>query len=230
MSTILVRTIEVKVNNSKGYVYNEHDLETLSPNPGDVYFFVNKDRGFKQWTGNEWIPTNPIEKWKRLKWGGNYGEEEKDLYYNNGGQMRDHFLSHFSPYEDIIDRGIPKDTDEELRVILEKNGYRHTWVLVSELQKLFEIELEKLTGKAKELAYKGIISEKLQRIEELISKGKSDIIPQDPDPEDTLDFLFSDEIWKVLSIYQEIGKLEFLAHEFSGTYNSENIRVHYYLE
>ena len=100
MSVEIVRIIEVKQNNSKGYIYSNDDLKKINPEPGDIYFFVNKERGYKVWTGSSWEPTEPKSWWKRLTW-----RKEDNYFCDCGGPIRDYFLGYFSPYTDIKERG-----------------------------------------------------------------------------------------------------------------------------
>lgn len=231
MSTTLVRILEIKKNNSKGYIYNTEDLKRIDPLPGDTYFFVRKKLGgYKTWDGNSWVPTTPKIRWERLTWGGLEDEDgEKDLFYDTGGKITSYYLSRWEKnYEKYKERGIPEDTDPELKEILKNNGYNHTWFLVSELEQILDLEIERFKTKVIERSKQDLILEKLQKIEDLVLKRESDVSPQDLDPEETLEYLFEDDIWNLLSLQEELGKIEILAEQFSNVWKKEDIRVHYY--
>lgn len=223
MSTYVVRIIEVKKNNSKGYLYSKSDLEAVKPNPGDIYFFNNFDRGFKLWTGTEWIPTEPEYKWERVVWKG-----EDNYFCDNGGPIRDYILGYWSPYEDLKERGIPRDCSPELKKELEKEGYKHTWILYSELSSIQDKELLKFKDKVRKISDSSALARRLDRLEELISKGKSEIKIEEPDPEETLDYVFEDDIWTLLSVTSEMAKIRIITEEFSGYAKDEDIRINYY--
>lgn len=222
MSVDVVRIIETKKNNSKGYIYNSSDLEKINLNPGDIYFFVNKDRGFKQWDGTTWDPTTPDTWWERVRW------NEESFICNSGWRIRDYYLGGWGPYEEIKNRGIPDDCSPETRTELESEGYNHTWVLLSELEEIGKKEEEHFKERLREIAEKEIISQRLDRIEKLIKGDKEIPAIEELYPDEGLDSVIEEEMDNLRCLDYEISKISLLAKEFAGEWKSENIRVNYY--
>lgn len=222
MSVDVVRIIETKKTNSKGYIYNSSDLEKVNPNPGDVYFFVNKDRGFKEWNGTAWNPVVPETWWERVRW------NEESYICDSGWRIRDHYLGNWGPYDGIKNRGIPEDCMPETRKELESEGYNHTWVLLSELEEIGEKEKEIFKKRLKEVAEKEIISQRLDRIEKLV-RGEIDIPEiEELSPDEGIESVVEEEMENLICLETEISRIGLLAQEFSGGWKSENIRVNYY--
>ena len=227
MSTDVVRIIEVKRNNSKGHIYNKKELKELNPNPGEIYFFHYDDEGFKVWTGNSWETTHPEYRWERVKW-----KENENFIINGGWKIKTHILSNWGgDYEVLRDRGIPEDSSEEVKKELtESGGYKHTWILLSELIEARDKELGLFKEKVQRISDTTAISRRLDRLEELILKGKTKIKIKDQEYEETLDYLFDEEIWNIISIDNEISNISLLVDLFSGYAKKEDIRINYYLE
>lgn len=222
MSVDVVRIIETKKNNSKGYIYNSSDLEKIRPNPGDIYFFVNKDRGFKEWNGTAWNPIVPKTWWERVRW------NEESYICNSGWRIRDHYLGSWGPYDEIKNRGIPDDCMPETREMLESEGYNHTWVLLSELEEIEKKEEEIFKRKIKEVTEKEIIFQRLDRIEKLIKGDKNIPKIEEIYPDEGIDSVIEEEMDNVRCLDNEIATIKLLSEEFAREWKNENIRINYY--
>lgn len=220
MGSILLRCIEIKKNNLKGYIHTQKDLSKLNPEKGDLYCFIYENSIFKEWNGSDWVNSSKKEWWVQLDW----NKKENNVFYDTGGSLKTFYLSKLSPYKNILDRGIPDDSNQELREYLNNNGDYHTWVLLSELSFIYEIELERLKQKLKLSTVDEEINKRLSRLEKAVLNINLSSI------EESFNEVFDNEIETIQSLYREINIIRFLSENFGDVWKEEDIRINYFIE
>ena len=279
MSTYVTRVIEVKLPDIQGYVWQEKDLDKLDKKklkPWDIYK-VNSDNEYpyRKWHIAHEIDGIPAY-WEKIKtcnyswhllkyWVTNniYGYKTDhpdylkdnielkriDDYCNNGGSIRDVYLSQwYSDKYKITDRGVPNDCSDETKTVLELDNqynYNRTYVLLSELNSIYSREIESFKNKIKETIFNKqlkTIDEKVDKIYsklndenihiENISTNKDKSISLDEEDNDdyevNIDTLFEDEFYDIQTLNDEITIIDHLVDEIYGYISSENIRINYY--
>lgn len=281
MSTYVTRVIEVKLPDIKGYVWSEKDLDKLDNKklyPWDIYK-VNSDTeypyrkfhapkeidnipGFWEpikscnysWHLLEYWVTNNIHGYKTDHpdyLNGNIELKRIDDYCNNGGSIRDVYLSQwYSDKYKITDRGVPNDCSDETKKVLELDNqynYNRTYVLLSELNSIYSREIESFKNKIKETIFNEQLKTIDEKVDKIYNKLNGENIPEDTstnedksislDVEDdengydykvNIDTLFEDDFYDIQTLSDEITIINHLVDETYGYVSSENIRINYY--
>lgn len=282
MSTYVTRVVEVKLPCIQGYVCQEKDLDKIdkkSLKPWDVYK-INSDSEYpyRKWhvahdidgIPEHWEKMKSCDyKWELLKyWVTNnihgYKTEHPDYlsdktelkkktdFWNNGGSIRDVYLSQwYSDKYNIVDRGIPDDCSEETLKELElddKYIYNRTNVLLSELCSIYSREIEEFKNKIKDNIFNKQLKTIDEKVDKIYSKLNGEDIPSDDsstnkenndnisleDDEEEYDYevnintLFDEKFNDIQTLNDEITIIHHLVDETYGYISSENIRVNYY--
>lgn len=184
--------------------------------------------------------------------------QEQFLWCNNGGFIRDDYIGHGWGERVFQDRGLPDDVSELVKKDIESDyHYGMTYVLLSEWEKLFEKEQEKFVSEVKKRFRDEKIEDVMDKLDELangnrriievLSKIKADVtidwedavkIPKkkkkkeddDFEWEESVDYMFEEEIWRLYLIRMEIDRCEFITEYLAdGIVSSDKIRIIYYL-
>lgn len=168
--------------------------------------------------------------------------KEKLYWCDNGGYVRDDYIStHGFSESKVAGRGLPKDVSPEIKedVEEEKYAYDKTWVTLSEWENLFDSAISDFQHKLeKRYAEKDRdeISEMLDTILHTIKnpeyKPPKKKKKNDEDSiyyEDSVEYMFEEEIWKLFQIHSEIETIRFILDEFNGNLRTDGCRVIYYL-
>lgn len=255
MSIYTYRLTEIKYEDIVSSVWKKKELDELKPTVGDVYkvnspendeypyykFMGYKEDGItKNWEGQHSVTYH----WEPVFW---FTPSQKVfsknyMWCNNGGEIRDTFIGRSWGEDEygIKERGFPSDMSSEIREYLNEYGkdtYSHTWVLLSEWENIFDMEAEKFLAKVKSKFKDDKLDEINEKIETIISLIKEETITKKKKKkseefeyyEDTLEYLFEEEIWKLYSIREEISKIRFLSEEIMNNFKEENVRIIYYL-
>ena len=165
--------------------------------------------------------------------------EENLCWSNNGGSIRDDYIS-TSAWNNygLSGRGLPKDVSEEVKKdITSDYAYDMTWVTLSEWEATFETAKERFRQKLTErFMNRSIddINEKLDTILKTIKNpdykpGKKKKKEEDDYYEDTIEYLFEEDIWELFNIQTEIDRVEFIVEEFDNNFSTLETRIIYYL-
>ncbi len=167
--------------------------------------------------------------------------EENLLWSNNGGFIRDDYISsHSLSSHKFANRGLPSDVSEEVKADIESEKYNYdkTWVDLDEWEAAFETAKEKFMKNVQlkfEKMNKKDISDKLDTILATIKdpnyKPKKKKKEEDEDYyyEDTIEYLFEEDIWELFNIQMEIDRTEFIVEQFDNHYSHLGTRIIYYL-
>lgn len=280
MSTYVTRVIEVRLPEIDGYVWQEKDLDKLDKKtlkPWSIYK-VNSDTEYpyRKWHVAHDIDGIP-EHWEKMKtceykwnlfkyWVPNNIHDKTDKpdflddktelkrktdFWNNGGSIRDIYLSQwYSDKYNIAERGIPDDCSEETRKELDlddKYIYNRTNVLLSELCSIYNREIEEFKNKIKDNIFNKQLKTIDEKVDKIYSKLNGEDIPEDTstnkenddnisleddgegyDYEVNIDTLFDEEFNDIQTLNDEITIIHHLVDETYGYISSENIRVNYY--
>ena len=166
--------------------------------------------------------------------------EEHILWANNGGYIRDEYISSRG-FDDskFANRGLPNDVSEEVKKDIESDyHYDMTYVTLQEWETAFEAARKDFEEKVK----KRYMAKNLEEIKESIHtilktikdgeykpKKKKKKDDEDIYYEDTIEYLFEDEIWRLFLINEEIMKTEFIVDEFDDNFSHGGTRIIYYL-
>ena len=168
---------------------------------------------------------------------------ENLLWCNNGGYIRDEYISSrgFGSSK-FANRGLPDDVSEEVfkDIASEKYAYDKTWVTLQEWETAFESAKEKFmlgVEKRYDKMSRNEISEKLDNILATLKdpnyepekKEESDDEDGYIEYEDTIEYMFEEEIWELFNIQMEIDRAEFILEQFDNHYNRLASRIIYYL-
>ena len=162
--------------------------------------------------------------------------EENILWANNGGYVRDEYIGSRSA---ISNRGIPEDASDEVKKDICKESYAYdiTWATLSEWETLFETAKEKFIRGVEERFAKMTKEEISRKLDEILERlkdlyhtpEKKDEETYIPEYEDTIEYMFDDEIWELFNIRMEIDRTEFILEQFDNNYRRLNARIIYYL-
>ena len=241
----------------QGEVYKINDYnrpEDVAPYyKSDGVQWVPLDKVEKKWVPIKWysfLPKNrvidnedPYYKPKYIVAKDENGDEiylkENILWANNGGFVRDDYISSRSWNQSAVaGRGLPSDISDEVKNDIDSDyAYDKTWVTLAEWETIYE-EAEKEFRRKVEKYFEGEkndeINRKLEHIIKLI-KNPNAKAPRKKekgnyyDYEDSLDYLFEEDIWKLFNIQAEIEKTEFILQEFEDWFSHEDVRIIYYL-
>lgn len=220
-----------------------------------TYIWKPLDKVEKKWVPVKWygfLPKNKVlenhDPYYKPKYvvakDGNGKEmflEENLLWCNNGGFVRDDYISsHGLSSHKFANRGLPSDVSEEVKADIESEKYNYdkTWVDLDEWEVAFEAAKEKFMKNVQlkfEKMNKKDISDKLDTILATIKdpnyKPKKKKKEEDEDYyyEDTIEYLFEEDIWELFNIQMEIDRTEFIVEQFDNHYSHFGTRIIYYL-
>lgn len=237
----------------------------------NIPYNISKDFiKYWKWTNGEWQPVTKRKKyWKMLPlWynnsstsyantlsSDNYittkdGEKIKVRHFNcicdNGGDIRDYYLSNWGPYDDIRERGIADDISEEAKNYLDycTDKYHETYVTLKELCDISGKEFTIFRNKVES----AILNKKLDIISDNVSKIYSKLNGIDPEtpvektgeePEDEyiddeeydkFEYIWDEDFNQMMSIKREINSIYTLVDVVYGYVNVEDIRIHYFFD
>ena len=183
---------------------------------------------------------------------------ESIMWCNNGGHIRDDFIG--NGWGDCVfkGRGIPSDVSEEVKKDIESDyHYGMTYVTLAEWDKMFESELSKFVAEVKKRFRDEKLDKVMTKLDDILkySIRSSNILSKMQDGsaetvkephsrrrkknteegddfmwEDSIDYMFEEEIWKLFNIQTEIDRCEFIVEDVCGLYTDrENVRIIYYL-
>ena len=166
--------------------------------------------------------------------------QENFLWANNGGCVRDDYISTRGWRESkVAGRGLPVDVSEEVESdIVSDYHYDMTWVTVSEWEEILEARKKEFESEVYKRYAKEDKREVMAKLDEIFKaikdpnytpkkKKKSD--EDAPDWEETVEYLFEEEIWDLFLIHMEINRTEFILQEFADSYAYSEARIIYYL-
>lgn len=166
---------------------------------------------------------------------------KENLYWcNNGGYIRDEYIStrawKASP---ISGKGLPEDVSQEVKEDIESEKYAYdiTWVRQKEWELIYEEavddfrrKVEERFGKKEDNEIKRMLDTILNTIKDSSYQPKKHKKEDEEEfYEDTIDYLFEEEIYKLYQIREEIEKIEFIKEEFDTNLHTTSCRVIYYL-
>lgn len=185
--------------------------------------------------------------------------KQRILWANCGGYIRDDYIGKNIGGEAFFqNRGLPVDVSPEIKKDIESDyHYGETYVLLSEWEALLNAEWEKFVNKVKERFKDEKIEDILLKISDLFklnaemakclqrieSKSEAEPTPiairkrrkssknkYDDYYEDSLDYLFDEEIHRIFQIREEIDRCDFIVNELGESFaDSKKIRIIYYL-
>lgn len=169
--------------------------------------------------------------------------KENLLWVNNGGHVRDDYISGsgLNGCSPLSKRGLPDDISEEVKNDIKSDySYDETWATLAEWEAAydaaildFRLKVEKYYAKENkdEINRKlDIILKRLKDPDYTPKKMRKKATEDDYyDYEDTIEYLFEEEIWRLFNIRMEIDRTEFIIEEFSDWYSPEKARIIYYL-
>ena len=193
------------------------------------------------------------EVWKRPN-----GDEQvmvrHDLWANNGGPIRDEYISERLAYIDVPfrGRGLPNDVSAQTRLAMTDKsngrlyGYSITWCTIDEWRALYDSEQDRILGKirdAYENKYHNDVNSKLDFIIDHMKDPMSadtaslrkptdaerDECDADEDYYDSPQCIIDEEMPNLYSIGYEIGRLEQISSMYGFYGSSNDVRVIYYL-
>ena len=138
------------------------------------------------------------------------------------------------------DRGLPDDVSELVKKDIESDyHYGMTYVLLSEWESLFEKEQEKFVSEVKKRFRDEKLDLVLERVNALLyaQTGAKQYAPkkkkkedEELDWEESVDYMFEEEIWRLYLIRMEIDRCEFITEYLADVMvSSDKIRIIYYL-
>ena len=176
---------------------------------------------------------------------------EHDYWTNNGGAIRDDYLS---DRWGIIDcpfrsRGIPQDiSDETMKAMTDKDGklsgYSHTWAtlgewysfsnseetrIMSEIRQAIQKETSKSIEKKLDFIIQNMKDPLKMNLTEIYPKNDNEDEEESDEEYDNIDEIISDGMSKLYLIAQEIAKASLIA-DFADIYGEDSVRIIYYME
>ena len=166
--------------------------------------------------------------------------EEHICWENNGGCVRDDYISTRSWKDSKVSgRGLPSDVSEEVKNDVKSDyHYDMTWVTVSEWEEIFEARKKEFETEVYKRYAKEDKREVMAKLEDIFKAIKNpNYTPKkkkksDGDYlewEETVEYLFEEDIWDLFTLRMEITRTEFILEEFAGAYSYSESRIIYYL-
>lgn len=184
--------------------------------------------------------------------------QEGIMWCNNGGHIRDDYIGNGWGESTFKDRGLPADVSEEVKKDIESDyHYGMTYVLLSEWETVFDAEMKKFVAEVKKRFRDEKLDKVMAKLDDILkySIRSSNILSKMQDSsaetvnephsrrrkkntendedymwEDSIDYMFEEEIWKLFNIQMEIDRCEFIVEDIFGSYASnDKIRIIYYL-
>ena len=243
-----------KVNSDREYPYRKYHI--YNKNGGiSSYWEKLKTCDYKWHLVKYWVLNNPHSHTDKFEIVSNNDGEQEEVkriseYYDNGGSIRDVYLSRW--YEDtynIINRGIPEDCSEETRKELNLDDnyiYDRTYVLLSELCSIYSREIDNFKNKIKTTIFNEQLKTIDKKVDKIYSKLNGDEIKtevksesesevnessddtEEYDYEENIDTLFDETFIDIQTLNDEIVIIHRLVDEIYGYISSDNIRINYY--
>lgn len=219
--------------------------------------WVGKDRVDSVWTPIRWYfeksdidqGENPYEEqWEAKrndfraedKFGRKLHLQEGLMWCNNGGHIRDDYVGRGWGDTVFQERGFPDGVSDAVKKDIEDDyHYGVTYVTLSEWEKLYDKEYEKFVSEVKKRFRDEKLDEVLERLNILLydktldkkyaakKKTKED---DDLMWEDSVDYMFEEELWRLYNIRMEIDRCEFIVEELGNCYEGgDKVRIIYYL-
>ena len=191
------------------------------------------------------------------KFGKKHLLQEDFMWCNNGGYIRNDYIGRNIGNRVFQDRGLPSDVSPEVKKDVESDyHYGMTYVLLSEWEKLFETELESFAKEVKKRFRDEKIDKILEKLDSIFrySKRMIDVLDEmrhklsDPLPdfkekkktkkdkeedewwEDSVEYMFEEEIFRLFNIREEIDRCEFICENLGDCFpSSDKVRIIYYL-
>ena len=165
---------------------------------------------------------------------------QEHLYWcNNGGHIRDDYISSSSFERHVFaKRGLPNDVSDEVKEDIGSDyAYDQTWVKFTEWEYAFDNALKNFVAKVKERFNNATLDEINRKLDDIFKavkdpnyKPKKKKSEDDEEYyEDTLEYLFEEDIWELFHIREEMERIEFIAEDFGDTFANNDVRVIYYL-
>lgn len=193
--------------------------------------------------------TNP---WKKLKVMTDSDGKERffdtmHFFCNNGGAIRDEYLSDWSSGKSFHGRGLAEDTSEELKSELRKDDetltkYRYTHVYLNEWFNLYDSEEKRILNGLKDAYIKEASSRLEKKVDYILDNLKDPMgitreaiakLNETEDDEDSYydspECFIEENMYMLFHIAEEIGKIMVIAEDMYDTYGSDNIRVTYFV-
>ena len=201
----------------------------------------------------EQYPEHYMNPWKGIRV---LKEDDNERYFktvnfwaNNGGAIRDEYLSDYSYYgsPSFAGKGLPNDASPELIEALKEDGelpnYHYTHITLEELEKLYNSEETRILGLLKESYTKMMNDDINRKLDYIISHMKDpmkvnpdDLNKKESDDEDdddgyydSPDFIIDEYMPNLYLLAQEIAKANYIAEELYEVYGSDNVRITYYV-
>lgn len=195
-----------------------------------------------------------VKYWSDYKYGYHDTSKPADLYLkagetlkavkeitdfcDNGGSIRDKYLSTWYDYN-IKGRGLAPDMDEETKKVMhvdEKDYgcYGYTYVLLSELETIYEKDMESFKNDIKEYFNKEEHKTINKKLDKIYNKLTGEPIPENTDEQideediQTFDYLFDEVFWEIQTLNAEIIKIYHTVDQIYGFIPEDRIRINYY--
>lgn len=173
-----------------------------------------------------------------------------DSFENNGGAIRDEYLSNWvtANVPNWSGRGLPSDCSKELldSLIDEETGeiynYSYTHITLAELNTIYDSEEKRITGMLKDQYVKQMNSSIEKKLDYIIAHMKdplsvnpSDLNKKtdDEDDEDAYydspEYIIDEYFINLYLLAAEIAKIELISEHIYDVYSAENVRIVYYV-
>lgn len=220
-----------------------------------VVLWVPLDKVDSEWVPVKWysyLPKNKVlantDPYFKPKYnvakdaeGNEFFIQEHLLWANNGGAVRDDYISSSGwSKSKFSGRGLPGDVSDEVKNdILSDYHYDITWVTLSEWEEAFDAAKDKFQRELEKRFEKQSKDEISRKLDNILNTLKNpDYKPRrvkkstDDDDyyfEDTVEYMFDEEIWTLFVLQMEIDRTEFILEEFGDWWTSQDVRIIYYL-
>lgn len=169
------------------------------------------------------------------------------FFSNNGGAIRDEYLSSWGSSSTFDGRGLPSDCSEDLLKELRKDDpdltiYSYTYVYLKEWYRLYESEETKFFAGLKSAYIKEATTRLENKVDYMLAHMKDPLgitkediakLNEKEDDEDSYydspECYIEENSYKLYHIAEEIGKIQLIAEDMYDTYGEDNIRVIYFV-
>ena len=218
-----------------------------------VYVWVPLEKVEKKWVPVKWysilnknrvlLNKDPYWKPKYFTYSCGINQilfEEHICWSNNGGCVRDDYISSRGWKESKVSgRGLPSDVSEEVKNdVVSDYHYDMTWVTISEWEEIFETRKKEFETEVYKRYAKEDKREVMAKLDDIFKaikdpnytpkkKKKSD--DDYLEWEESIEYLFEEDIWGLFTLRMEITRAEFILEEFADSYSYSQSRIIYYL-
>ena len=170
-------------------------------------------------------------------------------WYNNGGFVRDDYISKFNDSK-IKERGLPENLSDKTKELLDKSeahkyGYSFTWCTLQEWYDIYDEKEAEILKKLEDLFIKKHLLSSDKKLDFIIknlgknpsdkerkkvlsTKGKNED-KDEYDFDEELSYIKEEELPVLWAIGYEIGRIESFVDMYDELGNSSNTRIIYYL-